>query len=99
MISKFNLALALALGAASLSSAAIIGTDTPAQPVTAERITGLPWRQRHSWNEYLKRSARQLQADQQFIRNELQQHGLKEATNGPPARSVRGIALGQTADW
>jgi len=44
--------LALTLSAAPLLSAAIIGTNPPALPLTAERIAALPSAQQPAWKEW-----------------------------------------------
>ena len=79
--------------------AAIIGTNEPAQPVTLERIGGLSFWKRARWKRYLRRSEKQMQADKNYIRAELVQHGITEATNAPSARVFRGIPLRRAADW
>ncbi len=90
--------LAVMLAAAPLP-AAVIGTNTPAQPLTRERIATLPASQQPAWKKYLKQSERQSQADRNFLRKEMKSHGLKEATNAPASRSVRGLSLDNDADW
>jgi PelA/Pel-15E family pectate lyase len=97
--SKFTLALAFLIGAASFSSAAIIGTNVPAQPVTAERIAGLPRSQRSDWKKYLALSARQLQADQEAFRKEMKNHGVREVTNAPPAKVFGPVPMKNPAAW
>jgi PelA/Pel-15E family pectate lyase len=80
-------------------SAAIIGTNPPAQPVSLKRIETLPPAQQPVWRQYLKRSAEQLQADQAYLYDEMRRHGLKESSVPPGGRSLRGISLNQPADW
>ena len=80
------------------SSAAILGTNSPAAPLTAGRISALPKTERAQWQEYLDRSLRQRIADQTFLKNELQQHGLKQ-TILPPAGTGRGIPLDRSDAW
>jgi PelA/Pel-15E family pectate lyase len=99
MTSKTALYLALLLGFASVAPAAIVGTNVPAQSITAERIAGLPWTQRGAWKKYLDHSTRQREADQAFFRNEMKEHGLKEASNAPPSRTFVGIRLSGPAEW
>jgi len=99
MTSKPALYLALLLASVTPAFAAIIGTNTPAQPITAERIAHLPWTQRGAWKKYLEHSARQLEADQAFFREEMKSHGVKEATNAPPARTFVGIRLSGPGEW
>ena len=56
--------------------AAIIGTNVPAQSLTAERIATLPAGQQPEWSRYLEHSQKQRQADQDFLAAELAAHGL-----------------------
>jgi PelA/Pel-15E family pectate lyase len=99
MISEFRLVFGLAIGAVCPLSGAIIGTNVPSHPVTAERIGLLPRRQQSAWKEYLARSDAQWQADQDFFRKEMQAHGVRAATNAPPARTFRGIRLDRPDAW
>jgi hypothetical protein len=57
------LLFAICLGAAARLSAAIIGTNPPAMPLTTARIAALPLEQQAIWMAYLERSTRQLAAD------------------------------------
>ena len=68
--------LGLCLGRATVSPAAIIGTNVPAEPLTAERIATLPARQQTVWKECLDRSARQMEADLAFFQAEMREHGV-----------------------
>ena len=82
-----------------LASAAIIGTNPPAQSLTTARIAALPTAQQSAWNSYLSRSDRQLRAGQIFLQNELRTHGLKESTLPPSGRSTSSMPLGKPASW
>ena len=62
------LALALLCGAAH---AAVVGTNTPAQPISAARIQALPARDRDVWQAYLARSQQQNLADRAALAAEL----------------------------
>src|ERR1039458_5039902 len=77
-----------------LVRAAIIGTNVPATPLTAERAASLP-----AWKIYFENSTRQQQADQDFLRAELKAHGLKQSTLPHKMNSAKGLALDRTADW
>jgi hypothetical protein len=56
---KFKTPFLLAVVFTSVSlSAAIIGTNSPAQPLTRERIATLPAAQQSAWREYLEHSER-----------------------------------------
>ncbi len=91
--------LALASGFAPLLSAAIIGTNPPALPLTAERIAALPAAQQPAWKQYLERSNRQLEVDQNFLQKETRQHGMKESIVPPSGFSARSIPLNRPAAW
>ena len=99
MISKFVVCLALTLCVIPILPAAVIGTNSPSQPVTLERIATLPAAQRTAWEKYLEHSARQWQADQDFLRQEMKAHGLKKSTNAPYAATFSGIPLNKSDAW
>ena len=75
-------------------SAAIIGTNVPATPLTAERVAALP-----AWKIYLENSQRQRRADQDFLRAELKTHGLKQSTLPHETHNAKGVALDRPAAW
>ena len=64
--------LALAFGCRLGLTAAIVGTNPPAPPLTAERIASLPTAERGAWTKYLQQSEQQRQADQQSFFTETQ---------------------------
>ncbi|HTY86809.1 MAG TPA: pectate lyase [Candidatus Acidoferrum sp.] len=80
-------------------SAAVIGTNQPAQPLTAERIAALPPAQQFVWKEYLQRSIRQRQADQAFFETEMRQHGVRQPIVPPSGRSARSLPLDRSPAW
>jgi PelA/Pel-15E family pectate lyase len=49
--------------------------------------------------DYLRRSERQLRADQAGLNAEMLGHGLKQCTSPPEGRGVRGIPLEHATDW
>jgi PelA/Pel-15E family pectate lyase len=77
-----------------LAPAAIIGTNVPATPLTAERVAALP-----AWKSYFENSLRQRAADQEFLRKELQTHGLKQSTLPPKTNSAKGVDLNRANGW
>jgi len=79
--------------------AAIIGTNSPAQPLTAERIAALPRAQRSAWMDYLKRSSKQWRTDQAFLRLEMRKHNLRSTVLPPAGRSTRSMPLDQADSW
>ncbi len=81
------------------AAAATIGMNTTAQPVTAERIAGLPRAQQAAWRDYLARSARQMQADRAFLQAELKKAGLKSELMPPSGSSARSMPLNKPVEW
>jgi PelA/Pel-15E family pectate lyase len=79
--------------------AAIIGTNPPAQPLSLERIAGLPRPQQSAWKSYLAISTKQWQMDQAFLRAEMRHHGMSQPVVPPAGRSVRSLPLNQPAIW
>jgi PelA/Pel-15E family pectate lyase len=96
---RFGLLCALIFGVARQLPAAIIGTNVPAQPLTAERIAALPAKSRPDWEKYRERSDRQLRADQTFLRTEMRQHGMKQSVVPPAGRHATSIPLDKPAAW
>ncbi|MGD0652292.1 MAG: pectate lyase [Verrucomicrobiia bacterium] len=99
MTSRFSLLFALALCVAPLLPAAIIGTNPPAQSLTAERIAALPAAQQPAWKKYLERSGRQLRADRNFLQKEMRGHGMKESVVPPSGSAARSVPLNRPAAW
>ena len=56
--------------------AAVIGTNPPSPPLSAERIAALPPADQAAWRDYLARSAAALAADKKFYADELTALGL-----------------------
>src|SRR5260370_6901416 len=74
------------LSHALLLPAAIIGTNIPAKPLTAERIGSLPPASQPPWRNYLKRSYPQMQADQAFLPTKLPHHTLPTPLTPPQSQ-------------
>jgi PelA/Pel-15E family pectate lyase len=89
---------AVSLGATQLS-AAIVGTNPPALPLTLERIASLPADKQSAWKAYLENSARQMRVDQEFFLKELRKNKMTEPVIPPEAHGVRGIPLDKPLDW
>ena len=77
-----------------LVRAAVIGTNVPAQPLTAERVATLP-----AWISYLENSARLSQADQDFLHAEMKARNLTNAIAPPKSASPKGTPLDRSAAW
>jgi len=90
---------ALAFSFTPLLSAAVIGTNTPAPALTRERIATLPAAQQAVWKKYLKHSEWQRWADQDFLRTEIREHGVKTPLVPPSSSSARSIPLSEPASW
>jgi PelA/Pel-15E family pectate lyase len=95
----FNFSLALMLFTSLSLSAAIIGTNPPALPVTFARVAMLPAAQQTAWKEYLNRSAQQMQADKDFLHTEMKARGLTNAIMPPSGHDAKGLSLRESADW
>jgi PelA/Pel-15E family pectate lyase len=87
------------LTGATLGSAAVIGTNTSAQPLTAARLAALPALARPAWEAYLERSNRQLRIDQNCLRDEMRAHGLTNSFAAPSGYHTRSVALNRSAAW
>ncbi len=85
---------ALAFGFVAQAFAAVIGTNVPATPLTAERVAALP-----AWKIYFENSVRQRQADQGCLRAEMKAHGLNQAIQPPKSASPRNTPLNRAAGW
>ena len=90
---------ALAVSFAAKVSAAIIGTNPPAPPLTPERIAALPSAQQPAWKNYLEQSVRQMQADKNFLHAEMRGRSMNESITPPSAKSAENIPLGKSAGW
>lgn len=95
----FSVITVLLLAFVPVLPGAIIGTNLPAQSLTAERIAALPRAQYSVWKGYLKRSTGQWQADQDFFQLEMRQRGIKLPVVPPSGHSVRSIPLDRPAAW
>lgn len=93
--------LGLLLSASLLAApafASVIGTNTPAQPITAERIAKLPAAQQPAWKAYLERSTAQEKVDRAALAAELKPGHV--APPPPPAgHGDGGMALNKDAAW
>lgn len=86
--------LLLLLAVLTPARANVIGTNVPALPLTAERVANLP-----AWQDYLNRSARQRQADQDFLRAEMKAHKVTQAIEPPRSVAPTGTPLTRSATW
>src|ERR1043165_5380091 len=61
----------------ALLAAAIVGTNPPSLPLSAERIATLPTADQPAWRDYLARSVALRAADQKFLADEIKAHDVK----------------------
>ena len=80
-----------------LLSAAVVGTNPPSQPITAERIGTLPAAEQPAWQKYLARSKAQWAKDQAFFATEMKAHNLTTPTM--PKEGRGGLTLTKPAEW
>ena len=80
-------------------SAAIIGTNPPAQPLTADRIAALPRPEQSVWEDYLKRSDQQSRQDRMTLQAELRRAHLAAPLVPPSGHSVASIPLNREDNW
>ena len=76
------------------ATAAVVGTNVPAMPLTEERVAGNP-----EWRSYLENSRRHAAADLAFFEKELRDHGMKDAVSPPESRNASCVDLGRPDDW
>lgn len=88
------LVLAAALACPALLSAAVVGTNVPALPLTAERINSLPAAEQPAWHRYLAASRAKAAIDAATLATELKAAGLSAPL--VPAKG-RGLPLFQPA--
>lgn len=97
-----RIALLIPLLASSLivpvTTAAVIGMNEPAAPLTPSRLSSLPDKQRAAWQEYLARSQAQLSKDKASLAAEL---SPGQPLPPPPAEgnSANTMPLDKPADW
>jgi PelA/Pel-15E family pectate lyase len=72
----------------SLLSAAVIGQNPPALPLTAERIAALPADQRPAWQAYFERSEKLRAIDEATLAAEMKAAGLTAPLVPPHGRGV-----------
>ena len=96
---RIKIYFTVVFGAAPILSAAIIGTNPPALPLTAARISALPQKQQPAWKKYLASSEKQWQGDRAFLFNEMKSHGLKEFSTPPKGNSKNRLQLNKESTW
>jgi len=89
---------AVFLSGCPLLPAAVIGTNPPALPLTAERIAALPAAEQKPWREYLDRSVRLHAADQAAFAAELKANNITTPTIPHEGRG-NSLALNHPDDW
>ena len=93
--------IGLLLGAGLLSApafAGVIGTNVPAQPITAARIAALPAAQQGAWKAYLARSIAQEKADRAALAAQLKP-GQVAPPQPPTGHGDNGMVLDKDLAW
>jgi PelA/Pel-15E family pectate lyase len=85
----------IALSAPVLAKA--IGTMTPAQPITAERIATLPTPEQAAWRTYLARSQAAMARDKAVLAAE--RRGLAAVPEGPAEGRANSMPLDRPSAW
>jgi len=86
-------------GVSNLALAKVVGTNTPAQSITRERIAQLPSAQRGAWLGYLDRSERQRKADKDAFDAEQKRAGITTPTEPPHGSGARSMPLDRDVQW
>ena len=73
---------------------AVVGTNTPVQPLTPQRVAALP-----AWKAYVENSSRQQKADKDCLRAEMDKAGLSNSAPAPHSASVKGTPLNRPIGW
>ncbi len=79
-------------------SSAVIGTSTPAESITADRIAALRKKDRGLWMAYLARSQKQMQVDRATLAAE-RTAGAPEPAMPNPGFAGRSMPLDRDAEW
>lgn len=98
-----KLRIVFALSAAAVgsicASAAVIGANIAAPPLTEERIATLPAAQEPAWRKYLAHSISQMRADRAALQAEMKKAGLEVPVVPPSGSAAKSIPLDKPADW
>ena len=81
------------------ATAAVIGTNVAALPLTEERIATLPAAQQAEWRKYLARSVEQMRADRAALDAEMKKAGLSAPVIPPSGSAAKSIPLDKPAEW
>lgn len=94
-----GIVLAGVLALATPVGARVVGSMTPAEPITAERIATLPPEARAAWTAYLARSTALMAADKAALAAE--RRGMATPPPGPGSgpSGGGGMPLDKPADW
>jgi PelA/Pel-15E family pectate lyase len=85
---------------AVMAQAKVVGTNTPANPLTEARIRKeVPVAEQKAWLDYLAKSQKQLAADKAALAAELKAAGLKTPTMPKQGASARSIPVDKDAAW
>jgi PelA/Pel-15E family pectate lyase len=81
------------------ASGNVIGMNVIAKPVTRERIAALPKREQKVWLQYLERSEKQKQIDEQTLKSEQAAAGNTNPKHAPMGRGAYSLRMEHPAEW
>jgi len=100
LLQKTSIVLAVVAGVCVSVQAKVVGQNTPALSLTAERVKAtLPVAQQAAWLAYLDRSAKQEAADRAAFAAEMKVAGVKEPWMPKEGFSSRTMPLDLVAAW
>ena len=79
------------------ATAKVVGTMTPAEPITADRIGALPATEQAAWRDYLARSQAAMTRDKAMLAAERQ--GLSTVPEGPAEGRASSMPLDRPSEW
>jgi len=100
LLQMVSIVLAVAAGICMSAQAKVVGQNTPALSLTAERVKAtLPAAQQAVWLEYLDRSAKQEAADRAAFAAEMKAAGRMEPIMPKEGSAARSIPVDMDAAW
>jgi PelA/Pel-15E family pectate lyase len=96
---RLNFSLCFILALPALLAGAVVGTNPPSLPLTAERIAQLPAAVQPEWREYLERSTALRAADQKFLADEITAHAIKATVPVTQNRAAPRFTGRHPSEW
>ncbi|WP_241557421.1 pectate lyase [Croceibacterium ferulae] len=83
----------------SPTTARVIGTNVPAPPLDAARISALPAAEQQAWFDYLQRSVMQMRADQASLAAELAPGAIRPPAPAPHGAGIKSMPMDREPSW